>query len=129
MPAGLILGLFTLFCAFALLVALVSARKPNPILAFVAFGLLFVGCFWVLEKCFRLPTGRRKKGGLLSPWALRIAAYCLLVFPVVGLFTGYYRTMGPFAILQALLYLGAFFGLRSMAQKRDKQEDRGHNPS
>ncbi len=122
-PAGVVLGLLTLFCVFALVVVLLSARTPTPILGFVIFGLLLLPCCWALAKCFRLVTGRRAKGGLLSPLTLRIAGYCLLVFPVTGLFTGYYRTMGPLAILQALFYLFGFFGLRALAQKRETREN------
>jgi hypothetical protein len=97
-PAGIGLGLFTLFCAFATVdVLLLPGKKsdrPSPIFAVVVVLVLLLACLWVLEKCFRLVTGRKKRGGLLSPTVLRIVAVFLLIMPVAGLFTGYYRQMG-----------------------------------
>ena len=55
----------------------------------------------------------------MSPRALRIVSFFLLIFPVVGLFTGYYREMGVVAIYQAVTYLFGFFGLRALARKRE----------
>ena len=118
-PFGVVLGLFTLLCGFASAVLLFSPNKKNLILAFVIVFVLLLGCAWVLEKCFRLVTGKKKRGGLLSPRTLRVVSLCLLVLPVIGLFTGYYREMGPLAIFQAMMYLLGFFGLRAFAQKRE----------
>jgi len=121
-PVGILLGLFALFCAFATVdILLLPGKKssPSPILA-VAVGLiLLIACVWVLVKCFRLVTGRKKRGGLLSPTVLRVVAVFLLIMPVAGLFTGYYREMGPFAILQAVMYVFGFFGLRALARTRE----------
>jgi hypothetical protein len=83
----------------------------------LSYWLVF-GCLWVLEKCFRLVTGRKKKGGLLAPRTLRLVSYALLGLPVVGFFTGYYREFGAIAIVQALSYFLGFFGLRALARKR-----------
>jgi hypothetical protein len=77
----------------------------------------------VIEKCFRLVTGRKKRGGLLSPAALRVVAFSLLIIPVAGLFTGYYREIGPIAIFQAVMYVFGFFGLRALARKREATVD------
>jgi hypothetical protein len=121
-PVGILLAFFALFCAFATVdILLLPGKKssPSPILA-VAVGLiLLIACLWVLMKCFRLVTGRKKRGGLLGPTTLRVVAVFLLIIPVAGLFTGYYREMGPIAIFQAVMYVSGFFGLRALARKRE----------
>jgi hypothetical protein len=97
-PVGIVLSLFTLLCGFAQAYLVLIPNKRTRILAFVVGFILLLGCAWVLEKCFRLITGRKKRGGLMSPRALRVVSFFLLIFPVVGLFTGYYREMGAVAI-------------------------------
>ena len=121
-PVGIVLGLFTLFCAFAFVDILLLPGKQGglrPIFAVVFELILLLPCLWVLEKCVRLVTGRKKRGGLLSPTALRVVGYSLLILPVAGLFTGYYREMGAIAIFQAVMYVSGFFGLRALARKRE----------
>jgi hypothetical protein len=122
-PIGLVLGLFTLLCGVASLSLLLVPNKQSPILAIVVGLVLLLGCFFVLEKCFRLLTGRKRQGGLLSPTTLRVVSFFLLVFPIAGLFTGYYREMGPVAIFQAVMYVFGFFGLRALARKRQVDSD------
>ena len=123
-PAGLVLASLTLLCGYASLVLLFGVNEKNPVLAAViGFGLL-LGCLWVLEKCFRLLTGRRVRGGLLSPRALRMVSFFFLIFPVAGVFTGYYRKMGTVAVFQALMYLSSFVGLQSLARRREVGERR-----
>ena len=68
-PVGIVLSLFTLLCGFASAYLLFVPNKRAPILAFVVGFILLLGCAWVLEKCFRLITGRKKRGGLMSPRA------------------------------------------------------------
>jgi hypothetical protein len=58
----------------------------------------------------------------MSPRALRIVSVCLLVFPVIGLFGGYYREVGAIALFQAVMYFFGFFGLRELARKRENYE-------
>jgi len=55
----------------------------------------------------------------MSPRTLRVVAFFLLILPIAGLFTGYYRTMGPIAVFQALMYVSGFFGLRALARERE----------
>jgi hypothetical protein len=120
--AGIFLGLFALFCAFAAIDMVLLAgikSSPSPILAVGVVLILLLVCLWVLVKCFRLVTGRKKRGGLLGPAALRVVAVLLLIIPVAGLFTGYYREMGLIAILQGVMYVFGFFGLRALARKRE----------
>jgi hypothetical protein len=118
-PIGIVLIPFTLLCGFASAYLLFVPNKKAPILAFVVGLVLLLGCLWVLAKCFRLITGRKHRGGLMSPRALRIVSVCLLVLPVVGLFTGYYREMGVVAVYQAVMYFIGFLGLRALAHKRE----------
>jgi hypothetical protein len=117
--AGLVLALLTLLCGFASITMLVVPNDKSPILTVVVGLILLLGCFWVLEKCFRLLTGRKNLGGLMTPSTLRVVSFFFLVFPVVGLFTGYYRKMGPVAIFQAVMYFSSFLGLRALARKRE----------
>jgi amino acid transporter len=121
-PAGLVLGLLTLLCGYASIVLLLEANKKNPILTVVVGFVLLLGCLWVLEKCFRLVTGRKNRGGLMNPRTLRVVSFLFLIFPVVGLFTGYYRKMGSIAVLQAVMYFSAFLGLRALARTRETNE-------
>jgi hypothetical protein len=118
-PAGIVLGSFTLLCGYASLVLLFGVNEKNPILAAVVGFVLLLGCLWVLEKCLRLLTGRKIQGGLLSPTALRVVSFFFLIFPIAGLFTGYYRRMGAVAVFQALMYLSSFFGLQALARRRE----------
>jgi hypothetical protein len=121
-PIGVILSLFTLLCGFASAYLIFVPNKKAPGLAFVISVFLLVGCAWVLEKCFRLITGRKKRGGLMTPRTLRIASFFLLVLPVIGLFTGYYRDVRCSRDRPSCMYFFGFFGLRALARKRENQE-------
>jgi hypothetical protein len=126
-PAGIILGLFALFCAIASLLLLLPAPNNKlPALTIPVFLMLFLGCCWVLEKCFQLISGQKKKGGFLSPTALRVVSYVMLVLPIVALFTGAYREGGILVILQALIYFLGSFGLRALARKREESQASAH---
>jgi hypothetical protein len=124
-PAALVLGLFTLLCGFASLSLLLVPNKQAPVLAVIVELVLILGCLWILEKCFRLITGRKNRGGLMSPNTLRVLSFFLLILPIVGLFTGYYREMGAIAIFQAVMYFFGFLGLRALARKREAVGDSG----
>jgi hypothetical protein len=129
-PVGIVLGLVILFCGFAVISLLLMRYKYAPsLLLLVAVGLLLLlGCYWILAKCIRLITGRRKRGSLLSPRTLRIVSFFLLILPVVGLFTGYFREMGGVAIFQAVMYFFGFLGLRALARKREASESQTNEP-
>jgi len=122
-PVGIVLGLVTLFCGFAVISLLLMRNEyaPAPLLLVAVGLLLLLGCYWILAKCIQLITGRKKRGGLLSPRTLRIVSFFLLILPVVGLFTGYYREMGAVAIFQAVMYFFGFLGLRALARKREAE--------
>jgi hypothetical protein len=121
-PVGLLLGLLTLLCGFGSVTLLFSQNKESPILVLAVGFVLLLGCLWVLEKCFRLVTGRKNRGGLMAPNTLRVVSFLFLVFPVAGFFTGYYRERGPAAIIQGVMYLFIFFGLQALARKREANE-------
>ena len=120
-PVGIALGLITLFCGFALLSLLLMRYRysPAPLLLLAVALFLLLACGWILTKCLRLITGRKKRGGLLSPNTLRAVAWLMLILPIVALFTGYYREMGALAIFQAVAYFLGFLGLRALARKRE----------
>lgn len=126
--AGVILGLFTLLCALASLALLFTPNKRLPLLAIPAVLLLVLGCVWVLAKCFRLITGRKTRGGLMSPLALRTVSYFLLILPIGGFFTGYFREEGALAIFQAVAYFFGFLGLQSLARKRAAERTQQKEP-
>jgi hypothetical protein len=123
-PAGLILGLATLLCAFAIILIVFFGPRANKLspIAILLLLVFLIPCLWVLEKCFRLVTGHKRHGGLLSPTALRIVALGLLLLPIAGFFTAYYRQMGALGVFQAVTYLFGFFGLRALAHKREADE-------
>jgi hypothetical protein len=109
-PVGIALGLITLLCGFALLSLLLTRYRysPAPLLLLAVALFLLLACGWILTKCLRLITGRKKRGGLLSPNTLRAVAWVMLILPIVGLFTGYYKEMGALAIFQAVAYFLGF---------------------
>jgi hypothetical protein len=81
-PVGILLALLVLVCAFAAtdMVLLAGIKSsPSPIFAVAVVLILLLACFWVLVKCFRLATGRKKRGGLLGPTALRVVAVFMLI--------------------------------------------------
>jgi amino acid transporter len=116
---ALVLTLLTLLCGFASVTMLVVPNDKSPTLSVVVGLILLLGCLWVFEKCFRLLTGRKNRGGLMAPNTLRVVSFFFLAAPVAGLFNGYYRRMGPIAIFQAVMYLFGFLGLRALARKRE----------
>jgi len=118
-PIGIILSLFTLLCGFASAYLLFIPNKQSPILAFLVGFVLLLGCLWVLAKCLRLITGRKYRGGMMGPRALRIVSFCLLALPVIGLFTGAYRGTGALRVFQAVMYFLGFLGLRRLARERE----------
>jgi hypothetical protein len=129
-PAGLILGVCALLCGFATIDLFLLAPKPISMLGVLAAFLLLLGCIWVLEKCIRLLTGRKRAraGGLLTPNTLRVVAFVMLILPIAGVFTGYYREMGALAILEAVMYLFGFSGLRALARRREAKESQVSDP-
>jgi uncharacterized membrane protein YgcG len=123
-PIGVFLGLITLLCLAGSVILVLAPPEKAPIMA-AAFGIIMaVACFWILGKCLRLITGRKIKGGLMGPPALRMVAWFFLLLPIGGLFTGYFRTHTLIAIVQTAAYISIFLGLRRLATARDQQSAR-----
>ena len=116
---GLVLGVLALGCGYASATLMFDLNRKAPLLLISIGVILLLGCLWVLGKCVRLVIGRRIRGGLMSPRALRVVAVFLLVLPVASLFTGYYRQMEPVAIFVATMYVFGFFRLRALARERE----------
>jgi hypothetical protein len=64
----------------------------------------------------------------MTPNTLRVVSFVMLVLPVAGLFTGYYREMGAVAIFQAVMYFFGFLGLRGLARKREAKGSQTSEP-
>jgi len=116
---GVVLALLTLLCGFASVMPLVFPNEKSSILSMVIGLILLLGCLWTFEKYFRLITGRKNQGGLMTPNTLRVVSFFFLALPVAGLFTGYYRKMGLVAVFQAAMYFLGFLGLHALARKRE----------
>lgn len=117
--AGLLLGVLVLGCGYASATMMFDVSRRAPFLIISIGVILLLGCIWALGKCVRLVIGHRSQRGLMSPRALRVVATLLLVLPIAGLFTGYYREMGAVAIFQAVIYLFGFFKFRALARERE----------
>ena len=120
-PVGILLGLFTLLCLAGSATLIFSPSDKAPILAPVLGVVWVVACGWVLEKCFRLITGRRNRGGRMSPRTLRAVGRFFLLLPIGGVFTGYFRTHTLFAVVQTAACVSVFFGLRRLAAIREER--------
>lgn len=118
---GVLLGLFTLLCLAGSATLIFSPNEKAPILTSVVGVIWVVACGWVLEKCFRLVTGRRNRGGLMSPPALRAVGWFFLLLPIGGVFTGYFHTHTLLAVVQTAAYVSVFFGLRRLADRREEK--------
>lgn len=122
--------LFTLLCALWPVTLILDPPKASPPSVAIAVGVvLLLPCFWILEKCFRLVIGRKKQGGLMAPNTLRGISWLFLALPFGGLFTGYYRERGFLAVYQAVMYVFAFLGLRSLARAREAKHNRSTHQS
>lgn len=120
-PFGFFLGLVILLCLGGAVALVFSSGEKAPIAAPVLGVVLLLPSLWALAKCVRLVTGRRTKGGLMGPRALRIVGWFFLLLPLGGLFTGYFRDHTMTAMFQTLCYIGAFVGLRSLASARERR--------
>jgi hypothetical protein len=121
-PAGLLLGAFTLLCLLGSLTMVFGANEKAPVLA-PLFGVVWtLGCCWILQLCGRLVMGWRNTGGLMGPTALRSIAWLFLLLPVGGLFTGYFVSHPMQGALQVVAYVAIFFALRRIANARSGGE-------
>ena len=122
---GLMLSLLLLPCLAGAVMMMLVPNEQAPVVAPIGGVVMTVMALWLFGICFRLVSGRRTVGGLMSPRMLRTIAWVFLLLPVGGLFTGYFATHTTLAFLQSAAYISVFFGLRSLAQRRDKQTKTG----
>jgi len=118
-PTGILLGLFTMLCLLGSVTLIFAPNEKAPILALVVGIVWALACCWVLEKCYRLITGKKNNGGLMSPNTLRSIGWLFLLLPVGGLFTGYFVSHTFFALVQTAADVSIFFGLRRLAAFRE----------
>ena len=122
-PAGLFLGLILVFClAVSVALALVPNEKA-PIGAPIAGTLMGVVSLWGLRICYRMVAGKRVRGGLIEPTALRAIAWVFLLLPVGGVFTGYFEQHTLRAVIMTAAYISLFRGLRSLATYREQNHE------
>src|SRR3954453_9496706 len=104
--SGALIGLSAVFCSLAALSSLFPPAAKNPVLSIAVGVTALLGGGWALAKAVRLILGRPLKGGLLSPWALRVSSIVVLCLPVCGLWTGYFGEHPIIAPLQSVVYAG-----------------------
>jgi uncharacterized protein YegJ (DUF2314 family) len=112
---GLLLGFGAFFCAVSGLVFLSYDKNLvlQGLICLVFLGIAYLG----FRTSFRLLLGRPARD--TSPRALRIASYVFLLLPIAGLFTGHYLRHPIAGVLQALVFIGAFFQIRQSASRRE----------
>lgn len=118
-PVGIVLGLFLLPCLIGSASLILVPAESAPIARPIGGAVLIVMCCWSLEKCFRLVTNKRNKGGLLSQRSLRAVGWLFLLLPVGGLVTGYFQAKPVIAVVQTAAYISIFFGVRRLASERE----------
>jgi len=118
-PVGIFLGLFLIPCLIGSASLILVPVESAPIARPVGGVVLIAMCCWALEKCFRLVTNKRNKGGLLSPTSLRAVGWLFLLLPIGGLFTGYFQAKPIVAAVQTAAYISIFFGVHKLARERE----------
>ena len=120
--AGLLLALVLVFCLAGSLALALSPNEKAPVAAPIVGTVMSVVSIWGLLLCYRLVTGRKVRGGLIGPTALRVIAWVFLLLPVGGVFNGYFETHTIRALLMTAAYISIFYGLRSLAAHREQHE-------
>lgn len=121
-PAGLFLGIILLFCLAGSAGLAFTPNEKAPLAAPFVGTLMSAVSFWGLLVCYRLVVGKRVRGGLIGPTALRIIAWVFLLLPVGGVFTGYFEQHTLRAVIMTAAYISIFYGLRSLASHREQNE-------
>uniref|UniRef100_UPI0035B41561 hypothetical protein n=1 Tax=Hylemonella sp. TaxID=2066020 RepID=UPI0035B41561 len=121
-PVSLVLAAVILLCLAGSLMMVFLPNEKAPILAPVFGVFMALVSVWGLAKCLLLLTGRRVQGGLIKPQGLRVLAWFFLLLPVGGLFSGYFITHTAQAIVQTVAYVSVFFGLRALAEDRERND-------
>lgn len=121
-PAGIALGGIVLLCLAGSLMMVFLPNEKAPVLAPVFGAFMVLVSLWALSKCFLLLSGKKMQGGLIKPRGLRVLAWFFLLLPLGGLFTGYFITHTVQALVQTAAYVSIFFGLRSLAAHRERDD-------
>lgn len=126
-PLGIVLGALAFLCLAGsiMIIFLPDKKNPDPILApALGAGMILVS-LWALSVCYRMVVGKKVRGGLLGPRALRVIAWVFLSLPItgllVGLFTGDFTNLLQ-GLVMSVVYVGAFFRLRSLAARRERND-------
>jgi len=117
-PVGIFLIFVILLCIFGAITLFVDSPKTNPTLSFIAGTISILLSIWGLDKSVRMIFGLRREFGLVSITTLKVASFVFLLFPIGGLFTGYYAEKGLLALIQAVCNVSIFFGLQNLAKTR-----------
>ncbi len=126
MPFGLVFGLLALLLGVASVLMLFMPNKDVSAFAKVFWGAVLLVCLWLLEKSFRLLTGSKNKGGLMTPNTLRVFSLCMLIVPIACIFAGFHREMSVGATFQAVFYFFGFLRLQALARKREADQSQAH---
>ena len=118
---GSAFALFLLPCTAGAVMMVFVPNEKAPISAPIGGAVMTMMALWLFGLCFRLVTGRRAAGGLMGPRMLRLSSWMFLLLPVGGLFTGYFVTDTALAVLKTAIYVNIFFGLQSLARRRERR--------
>jgi hypothetical protein len=121
-PAGIALGGIVLLCLAGSLMMVFLPNEKAPVLAPVFGAFMALVSLWALSKCFLLLSGKKVRGGLIKPRGLRVLAWFFLLLPIGGLFSGYFIAHTAQALVQTAAYVSIFFGLRSLAAHRERND-------
>ena len=121
-PAGLFLALIFVFCLAGSAALALTPNEKAPTAGPIAGTLMSLVSLWGLLVCYRLVTGKRVRGGLVGPTALRAIAWVFLLLPAGGVFTGYFEQHTLRAVIMTAAYISVFYGLRSLATYREQNE-------
>ena len=117
------LGLSGLVGCVASLLLLIPHAKATLQGAAVTFWMLAMFA-WVFKIGARLVFGSRVLGDLMEVRLFRAFAWVSLLLPVGGLYTGWFATDMPLATVESVACVGAFLGLRLLADRRAKRDAR-----
>lgn len=104
------------------------ASSGQMIVASVSIAVSMVLLFLAIRLLFARP---RRDGGLLPPWALRLAASCFISLPIAALLAGQasHPRIGWFQFLvQAGIYLVVGARLFQLARARERGPDPADDP-
>jgi hypothetical protein len=121
-PAGIFLGLILVFCLAGSAALALTPNEKAPTAAPIAGTLMSAVSLWGLLICYRLVSGKKIRGGLIGPRALRVIAWIFLLLPAGGVFTGYFEQHTLRAVIMTAAYISVFYGLRSLATYREQNE-------